>query len=280
MHRLLACAATAVGVLALGSSAAAQTAAQLPPCPSGDDLVTTYPPDYLRAGAPLAFSFEREEESAVGQVTVTYPGQAGVRSETFGFPEFEDEVRVIRPAPRGRHRFELRFAWQQNVGRPDACRGSDMYRAIPIVSRRAKVGRPEAARFSGHYRARYHGGDRARWTLRPTCDVFGCVTRFRSSGKLRGTMRPEGARRYRFADRERVGSCRLGFSDGTSRTYAIYGYTEISLRVVRRRSKDGVALRLEGRRVYSQAAPADDLDLCDTPANREVERVQVRRIGP
>ena len=259
--------------------ASAQALPPPPPCPSGDDAVATYPPDYLREGAALAFSFERDSEATVDQVTVRYPTESGVRDETFAFPEDEDELRVIRPAPGGRHTFDLRFSWQQNLGQPDACGGVDSYRAIPIVSRRAKVGRPEAARLSGRYQAVYRSG-RSRWTLRPTCDVFGCATRLHSSGGLRGTMRPWGARRYRFKGRERVATCRLGFSDGTSRTYGVYGYTELSLRVVRRRVKDRVALRLEGRRVYSEAAPADELDQCDAPANREVERVRVRRTAP
>jgi hypothetical protein len=62
--------ATAFVALMLPVPASAQV---LPTCPADADVVLSYPPTYLRIGASLSFSVEREDD-AVAEVEVAYPG--------------------------------------------------------------------------------------------------------------------------------------------------------------------------------------------------------------
>lgn len=263
-----------LGVIAVPSTAFGQT---LPRCPDEDEFVTNEVPRFLRAGSSLAFSISRDSDS-VAEVEVVYPGPEGPLRERFAFPPDEDEIRVIRPAPPGRS-FELTFFWQQGLGSPNACAGTEAHTNIPIVAKSARVGRPETARLAGRYRATYTRQRPSRWTLRPSCDVFGCATRLRSSGGLRGVLRPQSDGTYEFERRTKVGECRIASSDGSRKTWRIYGYDRVTLRVRRVRKRDGVALDLAGRRSYYESAPSDEFDLCDVPENRFTTRLTVRRAG-
>jgi hypothetical protein len=251
-----------------------------PPCPADDEAVTTHAPEYLRDGASLAFTIDRSGSAQIDQVVVTYPAESGEpTSETFTFPEYDSRIRVIRPAPDVAS-FDLTFVWVQNPGRPDACTGTDRSTNIPVVPRGARVGRPGVARLSGRYRlTARRGGPSRRWTLRPRCDVFGCATSVRSSGGLRGTLRPRDDGTYGLTARVRAGRCVVGYSDGTRETLTVFEYARYSLRVIRRRTTDGVALDLTGRLVLWQEAPSDEGGVCNVPERRQVTRVRLRRIG-
>jgi hypothetical protein len=211
-------------------------------------------------------------------VEVAYPGPDGQLRERFAFTPGEDEIRVIRPSPQGPS-FDLSFTWQQGLGRPDACVGADSYANIPIVAKSARVGRPGVARLSGRYRATYTRQPSSRWTLCPTCDVFGCATRLRSNGGLSGTLRPQGNGTYTLERRTKIGECHLDSSDGSRKTWGIYAYDSATLRVQRVRSRDRVALRLTGRKTYYESAPSDELDLCRVAENRVTTRVTLQRTG-
>lgn len=262
------------GMVGVPSAAVGQT---LPRCPDEDESVTSEVPRFLREGASLAFSISRDSDS-VADVEVVYPGPEGPLRERFAFPPEEDEIRVIRPAPPGTS-FALTFTWQQGLGSPNACGGTDAYTNIPIVASSARVGRPESARLTGRYRATYTRQSPSRWTLRPSCDVFGCATKLRSNGGLRGTLRPQSDGTYEFERRTKVGECRIASSDGSRKTWRIFGYDRVTLRVRTVRERDGVALQLVGRKSYYESAPSDEFDLCNVPENRFTTRLTVRRTG-
>ena len=277
MRRSLICPVLAIGVaLTCASTAVAQTAG-LPGCPASDEVITTYVPDFLRIGDALAFTIERENAQAVQQVRVSRTGADGPEAELVSFSEGRSRVRIIRSVPREIRSVDLAFSWDQNVGRTNACTGSDSYRTIPVVATGAVVGRADVARLSGRYRATYRGSSPARWRLRPRCDVFGCKTRLRSTGRLRGTLVPKENGGYVLNRRQRAGDCRVGFIDGSSETYGIYLYTRLTLSVARRAADGRLAVKLVGRRVSWYDAPADELNLCNTASQRQVDKLRVRR---
>jgi hypothetical protein len=213
----------------------------------------------------------------VQQVRVIYPSATGAQEELLTFPEGRFRLRIIRSAPTGTKSIDLAFSWDQNVGKTSACTGSDSYRTIPVVAKDAVIGRPDAARLSGRYRAKYPGERAARWRLDPQCDVFGCKTRLRSNGGLRGTLIPQANGDYVLNRRQRVGYCRVGFANGSSKTYGIYLYTRLTLSVARETAENRLAVRLTGRRLTWYDAPADELNLCKTAPKRKVRSVRVRR---
>jgi hypothetical protein len=277
MPRRLMCTVLAVGFALTCASTAAAQAGGLPPCPDRDELITNYVPDYLRIGEALAFAIERENTQGVQQVRVTFPSATGSQDEFVTFPEDRFRVRIIRSVPEGLPSIDLGFSWDQNVGKTNACAGSDRYRAIPVVSNRAVVGRSDVARLSGRYRAKYPRERAARWRLDPQCNVFGCRTRLRSSGGLRGTLVPQPNGGYVLDRRQRAGYCRVEFINGSSRTYGIYLYTRLTLNVARQTTDERLALELTGRRLTWYDAPADEINLCNTAPKREVRSVRVRR---
>jgi hypothetical protein len=273
------CTGLASLVLLTCATPAAGQVSVLPPCPDRDDLITTFVPDYLRIGEALAFTIERKNTQSVQQVRVTLPSATGSQAELVTFPEGRLRVRIIRSVPRGIRRFDVAFSWDQNVGKTNACAGSDEYSAIPVVANDAVVGRPDVARLSGRYRAKYRRERAARWRLDPRCDVFGCRTRLTSSGGLRGTLVPKANGKYVLIRRKRAGYCRVEFVNGSSRTYGIYLYTRLTLAVARQTAEDRLAVRLTGRRVSWYDTPADQLNLCNTARQHEVGSVRVRRLG-
>src|SRR3954454_21869194 len=204
--------------LACAPSASAQG---LPGCPDDDEVLVSTVPDFVRVGASLAFTVERVNEG-VSEFDVAYPSATGEQREHFVFAPDQDEIRVIRAALTTPGTFDLTVTWQQNAGQPDACAGTDRYEAIPVVKRTARVGRPGTARLSGRYRANYTRGKPARWNLRPSCDVFGCVTALRSSGGFRGTLRPQPDGTYFYDERTKIATCHIRYGDGSTRTYGIY----------------------------------------------------------
>jgi hypothetical protein len=154
------------------------------------------------------------------------------------FPVGRFRLRIIRSAPTGIRSVDLAFSWDQNIGKTSACTGSDSYRAIPVVAENAVIGRPNVARLAGRYRAKYPRERAARWRLDPQCDVFGCKTRLRSSGGLRGTLIPQATGDYVLNRRQRAGYCRVSFANGSSRIYGIYLYTRLTLSVARQTTGD------------------------------------------
>jgi hypothetical protein len=75
---------------------------------------------------------------------------------------------------------------------------------------------------SGRYRATYTRQSSSRWTLRPSCDVFGCATKLRSNGGLIGTLRPQSNGTYELERRTKIGECRIASDDGSRKTWGIY----------------------------------------------------------
>jgi hypothetical protein len=277
MPRRLMCTVLAIGFTLTCASTAAAQAGGLPPCPDRAELITNYVPDYLRIGEALAFAIERENTQGVQQVRVTLPSATGSQDELVTFPEGRFRVRIIRSLREEIRSIDLRFSWDQNVGKTNACTGSDSYRAIPVVANDAVVGRPDVARLAGRYRAKYPRERAVRWRLDPQCDVFGCRTRLRSRGGLRGTLVPQANGGYVLERRQRAGYCRVEFINGSSRTYGIYLYTRLTLTVARQTADERLAVELTGRRLTWYDAPADQLNLCNTAPKREVRSVRVRR---
>ena len=265
-----------VAVLAMGVGLTAGHAQDpLPACPNRADLVWTYPPDYLRVGQSLTFSFERDNRR-VESVRVRYPTPRGAQEEDFRFDR-RSYIRVIRPAPGTPRRFGMTFRWVQNAGRESACRGTDTYRGIPIVPRDARVGDPRVARFAGRYRTRYSTGDKARWRLRPRCDYFGCKTKLKSKAGLKANFRPRRGNRYRLYTKEYAGYCEVTYLTGATRRYNVYHHSYMTLRVTRTRVRDGLATRLSGERRAETYAEGRGYDICRK--RRARERVHVVREG-
>ena len=118
-----------------------------------------YPPDYLRAGAPLAFalsSVRSDRQSGPGHRSPT-PARPPRRPRRSASRRMRTRCASSAPHHAALVPSRCTSPGRGTSGQPDACRGTDVYRAIPIVPRRAKVGRPGSARLSGRYRVRYHG---------------------------------------------------------------------------------------------------------------------------
>jgi hypothetical protein len=98
-------------------------------------------------------------------------------------------------------------------------------------------------------------------------------------GGLSGTLRPQSNGTYELERRTKIGECRIASDDGSRKTWGIYAYDGVTLRVQRVRSRDGVALQLTGRKTYYESAPSDEFDLCDVAENRSTTRVTLRRTG-
>jgi hypothetical protein len=250
-----------VGVMA----ASPQTAAAqgpLPACPAAEEAVTTTVPSYARRGGSIAVTAERDFEGPVNSVTLAL----GDRAETFFFGA-SDELRIIRAVPGGSRTLVAGFSWEQGTGTPAACAGSDQY-SIPVIAPGAKAGNPEVARLSGRWAVRYGRGgsdspSRARWRLRPRCDVFGCRTVLRSNAGFRGTLKIDRLKRYRLRERVKWGTCTVTYVSGREENFGIYAHVALILRVTR--ARNGVARALRGLRVERYDIPSDALGACNTP---------------
>lgn len=110
------------------------------------------------------------------------------------------------------------------LGHASACVGEDRYANVPVIAPGARAGDPTVIRLPRALTVRYARGARGgrnRWRLAPRCDVFGCRTTVRSSGGLRGTLRPIGAGLYEMRTRERVGYCQVTYIDGQRQRFGI-----------------------------------------------------------
>jgi hypothetical protein len=238
-------------VAAVAPSAAVAQGGELPPCPSGREAVSTYPPDYVRRGASFEYSVQRAR-SSVTEVRVTTIGSSGLADvvEDFAFAEGEDEIEVVREVPTGRSTIAMRFDWLQDEGRPSACRGSDVYRDIPVISKTAKAGDVEAPRLAGRWAIRYGKGrtreDRTTWRLTPLCDVFGCRTRLDSKGGYRGSLTVQDDGTYLFEDRVFAGTCTAEYVDGSRSKFRFFAYITVAIKPSRVRR--GVARGFTGKR--------------------------------
>lgn len=182
------------GALLLPGTSAARSAVGLPPCPGSNDLVTTFVPDYARAGSGIEIELAIAQRSRVTSLSVTASNNQ---------PTTVIEVPVEKPRTSivtlagSRGILNLSVRWEQEVESPAGCVGRDDH-AIPVVPPEASVGTREAGRLVGAFSIREIEIAPARsrwihnvWTLSPTCDVFACPTRVRSTGTLAGSFLPK-----------------------------------------------------------------------------------------
>jgi hypothetical protein len=107
--------------------------------------------------------------------------------------------RAVLSAPTSGKAFGLVFQWDQDVGTPAACHGTDTY-SIPLAKPSDRVGDPATARLAGKLRMTFTGLNfhespaRVTWTLRPACELFACATRLRSTTGFTATLRPTDGR--------------------------------------------------------------------------------------
>jgi hypothetical protein len=240
----------------------------LPVCPADDEAVTTTAPGYVRRGGSLAITAERGPDASVTSVTLTVSSGQGNTTETLAFGE-EAELRIIRAVPPGRRTVLVRVAWIQGAGSPAACAGTDEYPAIPVIAASARAGNPAVARVSGRWSVRRGPGgrsSRARWRLKPRCDVFGCRTRLRSTGGFRGYLVPIRGGRYQFKIREKYATCQVTYIDGSQDNHGIYRYVTLLLRPTKVR--EGVARGMTGLYVARYEAPNDAAGVCNVPGKK------------
>lgn len=251
-------ASAAAGAAALPSAATAQQ--ELPVCPPEQEQVTTYPPDFVRRGEGYTITAEKSLGQGVSALVISYTIAGKTTTEVIPFDN--ESLRIVRSAPTG-GTLGLRFDWVENPGKPDACRGSDAYRAIPVIAVKAKAGRPDVKRMSGSYDVRWSDKDRARWAASPRCDVFGCGTRVRSNKGLRGTFFPQKDRTYRYTQTFTRGVCVVTYVGGRTVEWRTFAYRRISLRVTA--SRNGVATALRGRETTEYDTPSDEAGVCNDP---------------
>lgn len=248
-----------------------------PPCPVADEGVFTFPPDYVRQGGAIAFTIQRRRGHGIAAVTVTYSSADGQTTEVLEFGD-QDRVRAIRPVPEGRRAIRLHFEWAQDEGTPAHCLGVDDYPDIPVIAANARAGDPAVPRLSGRWAIRYSRRgtvERARWTLTPRCDVFGCRTGLRSSGGFRGSLEVVSRRQYRFETRERYATCEVTYGGGRRVDWTIFRYVRVTLRPTRLRN--GAARGMIGHRTSTYDAPSDEFGICPTPST-ERSRIRARRL--
>lgn len=230
-------------------------------------------PQYVRSGRGYTIRAAKDLGQGIEALAITYT-VAG-KSTTEVVPFQDESLRIVRAAPAS-GTLGLRFEWAENPGEQDACRGSDTYARIPVIGANLKAGRPGVTRFVGQYRASFRDArGSSTWTMRPNCDVFGCGTRLRSSGGLRGTFFPQDDGTYRLTRRFTAGYCRVTYSSGRRVTWTIFGYRRISLRVTA--SRDGVATRFSGRETTSYDVPSDPGGACAPPGTERTRVTVVRR---
>ncbi|MTD47142.1 hypothetical protein GKE82_24710 [Conexibacter sp. W3-3-2] len=111
--------------------------------------------------------------------------------------------------------------------------------------------------------------------MRPNCDVFGCGTRVRSSGTLRGTFFPQDDGTYRLTRRVSAGFCSVTYADGRKAKWTIFASQRVSLRVTA--SRGGVATRFSGRETISYDVPSDPVGACKPPRTERTRVTVVRR---
>ena len=242
-------------VLAAGCMLAAAVPAPaqgLPDCPSADEAVTTYPPDYVRVGQSYKLSAEAESYSSVTDLTLSVDGAA--------IPLSKDGVQwsAILAGPAKTGGLDVVFAWNQDEGSGTACRGIDRYQ-VPVIGAKGKAGKVDYPRISGRYRVRYRNGNiklakedrNAVWRMSPRCRYFGCATRLDSNGGLKATFRTSSGKSYGFDRRAGSGgSCQvrnLITGDVTRIRPAFFLSVRYELRSTK--TVNGIAQRIAGKRV-------------------------------
>jgi hypothetical protein len=203
-----------VAVGATTAAAFAQGPAPAPPaCPDGEDKLTTFTQGYGKPAQSMVLRVQANSDE-ISNATVTVTAQDGTATTTAFEPDYYvDQIKVIVVAPASGSSFTVAFAWDQDAGSAAACHGTDIY-TLPLLPVDAVVGTPTAKRLQGRWRMRYRPisykgkRDKSTWTLTPKCDYFGCDTRMRSTGHLRGVvkLRPDDSYRFEVTDHA-AGSC-------------------------------------------------------------------------
>lgn len=257
----------------LGPAGAA--ASDVPACPVGDRQIEVLGPDFVRTGEAVGVTVERDNKR-VEWVAIKVGSS---EPERFAFGDGY-RIRVIRPASRGRS-ITVVASWTQGAGTPAECVGQDSL-AIRVVSATARVGDPDVSRLAGRWRVTYRHGSKtslsSRWRLTPRCDVFGCATRLRSSGGLRGVLRINDGGRYEVQGapiHEMNCELRDQASGHLIGSYKVYGRRTITVRALPGGAE--AAARLVGISRTRFSIPGDANGLCNVPATRS-ERVSARRL--
>lgn len=188
----LALAALAAALLLPGPSAA-NAAEGLPSCPPPSKLVTTFLPAYAREGSGIEIELVAQQ-SRVSSLSLTASNNQPTAVVAVPVEKARTPV-VISAGPRGDLKLSVR--WEQDLGSPAACVGSDDF-TIPVVPPGVSVGRPIAPRLAGTFAmaGKEVAPDRGRWdhwawTFSPRCDLFACSTRLGWPGKTVGYLLPK-----------------------------------------------------------------------------------------
>lgn len=195
---LLAALASVATIASLGAPAGAGAAP--PPCPTNLAALEMFAPEYGRAGSGLAVDVNAALDLRPTEATL----EVSSASSTTTYPVALTEAittMVVATGPTFLD-FRLTLRWAQEEGAPTACHGEQVL-TVPIVPKWATVGDRGLPRLEGRFRVvqrqvkpRRKEVFRPVWRLTPTCDYFSCAAKLRSTGGLKGSFRPYGARRF------------------------------------------------------------------------------------
>lgn len=235
----------AVACALLGSvPAGAQTPPTTLPCPKDTDQLTTFVPDYVRrSDRSAALTVEQSSGARIESVIVT------VADVVIPVTLEGDSTQIVVPVKPTGDVMLVDFDWDQDVGRAGACHGNDTHE-VPVIASGARVGNVDVPRLSGAFRVAFTPinykakADTVVWSMRPDYDVFGCVTRLKSSSGRVRRLSPGPGRTYVFEQErgtpERA-SCIVERAQVNTATGEVLSRTRVT---IRRAYRSYVTIRL------------------------------------